>query len=767
MSSSVAMSVRKSRSRVIRPVSTQLAVIHTSNQGIWRGARHGLEDKTEHSSRSFNKYQREPETRHHGNATPNDTHLSWSWAAWRSQSSFSGPPGGRERRLWDSDLGPMHKHMEFLRKYIEADPYKAVFERRLEPFQEFGKNDTSLNGFLQSLSSMEKPSNDRPRVGKRQRRTDTNHAGLQYDPISGRMVPIPSSTAPESSNTEAGINFHKAFDCPPGTEVEAKFAHSPNLTGNGQFQPGNTRLSPKAPLNSQPTGECSPGSELDALVTSTPISQDVQSRARVEQKPHVNMGCPPGSELEPLFVSEPFPSARPRPSVCNDNGDTNKLDAGLTEDTNVECSPGSELEAKFITDPASRSVQSSPSALATQTPNKQIGFSIDCSPGNELDAKFSSELAGLSLQSAGSVLQNTNAASMTDPQESFECSSGSKIKAHILSKMASQGSSQLGDDTSIDCPPGSELEAKFVCNPASFDEMKSRPEQPSNLVTSKIAKNIADCTPGNELEAKLNVERASAEDPNEIEDLSPLDTDIPLRYTPFELKVQTTPSDFDTFEDRDGDLIFQSRNLGTETREQPAAFPSPKFHILAFDTLTSQVTAAQADSFFGVDEDSRPSEILSRLHNPAKFLPYFEKMQEGGYEIATGGGNILVFRKAQSTPHYNPSNTTADQEPEIHTEIAKYIRHDSIDSSATYAGAPWQSTAEPPATPPSSSEPERTSTSESSFRKTGRRILIASTATVATCYAVGVMTEFFRTGGKDGRGIDGFTVFESDRRRQE
>lgn len=46
-------------------------------------------------------------------------------------------------------------------------------------------------------------------------------------------------------------------------------------------------------------------------------------------------------------------------------------------------------------------------------------------------------------------------------------------------------------------------------------------------------------------------------------------------------------------------------------------------------------------------------------------------------------------------------------------------------------------------------------------------MLIAGTVTAATCYAIGVMTEFFRTGGNDGRGIDGFTVFESDRRRRE
>lgn len=44
---------------------------------------------------------------------------------------------------------------------------------------------------------------------------------------------------------------------------------------------------------------------------------------------------------------------------------------------------------------------------------------------------------------------------------------------------------------------------------------------------------------------------------------------------------------------------------------------------------------------------------------------------------------------------------------------------------------------------------------------------MAGTMTAATCYAIGVVTEFFRTGGQDGHGIDGFTAFESDRRHRE
>lgn len=652
MSSPIAMSIRNLGPRVIRPPSSQL-VTTQSNRSIWRCARNGQGDKTERISRYFHRYQRyplynqqKPGTCRDSNAAPNDTHSSWSWTAWLLQSRFPDLPPDREGRLWDSDLGQTHKRMELLKKYIEADPYSAVFGRRLDPFQNFDKNGTSLNGFLQSLTSLKKPRNAGPGVDKRQTRSDANHAGLQYDPISGRMAPVPLPDILESGKPGAEINSHKVVDCPPGTEVDAKFAHCPSLAEDGQFQPGNTGLSPKALSSSQSTIDCPPGTELNAHFISTPTSQDAQDRLQVPQetkrKPSVKTDCPSGS-------------ANSQPDTFMVNRNTNKLnlDAGLTAGTNVE--------------------------------------------GNEVDAKLSSDLRSLKSEPDSPVRQTTDTATMTGAQESFECSPGSEIEAHILSESASQDVAQPEAQTSVNCPPGSELEANFIRNATSTEENQLRQEVPTGLDTSRITNNVVDCTPGNELEAKFISEMANAQGPNEYEDLSAPDaSEIRSRYASLEPKVQANPLDFDASEDRVGDFILESQNLATEKGEQPAASqtPSPKFHIMALDTSTSQVSVARADSFFGVDEDSRPSEILSRLHNPAKFLPYFEKMQEDGYEIATGGGNILVFRKTQSTPHHTLSNTARDEEPKIHAEIAQHLRHDSMDSAATYAGAPRQSTSE-------------------------------------------------------------------------
>jgi len=121
-------------------------------------------------------------------------------------------------------------------------------------------------------------------------------------------------------------------------------------------------------------------------------------------------------------------------------------------------------------------------------------------------------------------------------------------------------------------------------------------------------------------------------------------------------------------------------------------------------------------------------------------------MQKDGYEIATGGGDILVFRRSTNT---SPSATMTNN------ETASSIRQDSYLAS--------HSTTQPAS--PSSSK-ANSSPRSTSKRGIFRRIMFAGTATAASCYAIGAVTEFFRTGGLDGKGIDGFTVFESDRRRE-
>lgn len=196
------------------------------------------------------------------------------------------------------------------------------------------------------------------------------------------------------------------------------------------------------------------------------------------------------------------------------------------------------------------------------------------------------------------------------------------------------------------------------------------------------------------------------------------------------------------------------------------------YRVLAYDSSTLQVTRAETSSSHAANEVLHPTDVLSRLNNAAKFLPHFADMHHDGYEIVSGGGDILVFKKVRSgegswaaparsdyDTGYPPNDVTVVGGTCQSPETAK---HESV-----YPGCPPN---RPPCPPPTHDQPVSEADillpkSESTFRRTARRMLLAGGATAATCYAMGVVIEYFRTGGPDGRGIDGFTEFESDRRR--
>ena len=587
--------------------------------------------------------------------------------------------------------------MELLKKYIEADPYGAIFGRRLDPFHKFGKYDTSWNGFLQSFSNTERPTKTRSTDALHwQTKSDANHVGLQYDPISGRMAPMPP-TASQSPNGGADLESDKGVNYPQENEVEAKFTATPSSVEDGQHQP-DSQLCSESRLDSQSIAACPPDNKLEVP---TPTIQTAQTKIQVPQeatnKSNASIDCSPGNELESLFISESGKSTQPQSEEFKVNNTDKKLgsDTSLISDANVECPPGSELEAKFISDPASCFDESLSSELNTQQPNASSKIDVDCPPGNELEAKFTAKFTRQDIKYDDPVHINTNPETQLNSRESFDCSPGSEIEAHMLSESAIKDNSQLEAKTFIDCPPGNELEAKFISNPASAEDGQFQPAMAANLDTAKRASINIDCSPGSELEAMFISDSAGTKGSNARKDLGALDaSDTHTRLASSELKEHDHPLNFDASEDRVGDFVIQNQTAATEDGAQSSASQQsfPEFHILAFDTSTSQVLTAKADSFFGINEDTLPSEILSRLHHPAKFLPYFEKMQKDGYEIATGGGNILVFQKIHSTPR--PAQNTINHDPAIHAEISKHIRHDSKDFTSSYHGASEKSTAE-------------------------------------------------------------------------
>lgn len=193
-------------------------------------------------------------------------------------------------------------------------------------------------------------------------------------------------------------------------------------------------------------------------------------------------------------------------------------------------------------------------------------------------------------------------------------------------------------------------------------------------------------------------------------------------------------------------------------------FASPAtYRVLAYDPFTMQVTTADTDSSLAPSHEILcPSDVLRRLSNPAQFLPYFEEIRKEGYEIVSGAGDILVFKKfsdVEKKPSDKSSLETKEHEDIPADEVLKELQEQAALKSPQLT---QDSSTE---TPKTETEPPRKQ--RSVFNNTIRRMLFTGTAAAATCYAFGVVTEYFRTGGSDGRGVDAFTVFESERRRRD
>lgn len=695
MSSSIAMSTTASGSSVTRPALSQLVAAHTSRRSIWRCARdHHLNGgKADRISRRIDKYHRHPQANirrrtENRQDWPSTAHRNanscWGWGLWRSRSSFSDFSAGREKSFWDAEREQMHQRMAHLREHIAKDPYGAIFGRRLDPV--YTDKHYSWPNFLRSFMNTESEGRNHSSKSHLQ---DFNFAKssqpgndardmLQYDPISGRMAPKPPSPSEEPSPVQgqsAGI------DCPPGSEVEAKFAANPSLVEDGQFQPGSTptQQTSETKANAQSI-ECPPGSELEALFTTDPTSyKEAHVMTKVPHgqedavKPNMNIVCPPGNELEALFISESARTEPPHAETLKVEGSTKKLDAdaGLSSGVNVECAPGSELEAMFVSKPAAQEDQSCPmDAFDARTDSQKAEMTVDCPPGHELDAKFAAECAGAGPQTA--TISNAE----TGAGANAECSPGSELEAKILSE--SRSVQEPPPTSTVDCPPGSELEAKFIVDPASAEDGQYQPAM-TEPTSSKKANVTVDCAPGSELEALFTSDAASSQTRDDNGDVGALSaSDIRARYASMASANFESPAssiEFDGPEDRVGD--FLKSQIAAETNETCS---SAAYRILAYDASISKVSTSEADSFFGTDETAPAHEILSRLHNPAKFIPYFAQMQKDGYEIATGGGDILVFRKNTDTASQSPSEAEHNSvSPMTHAEIAKFIRHDSYD----------------------------------------------------------------------------------------
>ncbi|KAI1437162.1 hypothetical protein GGR50DRAFT_646327 [Xylaria sp. CBS 124048] len=210
-----------------------------------------------------------------------------------------------------------------------------------------------------------------------------------------------------------------------------------------------------------------------------------------------------------------------------------------------------------------------------------------------------------------------------------------------------------------------------------------------------------------------------------------------------------------------------TRNRGTKQLEFPTVYK-----VLAYDPTWQSISVAETTSVIpDLASPLSPTEVLPRLTNPAKFVPYFSPLQAEGFEIVSGGGNILVFRQARpgkattrggatvnpidmmglpaavpnAAAFVSPTGFVNYDTPQVEEEAAE-----SFHRSNTYVRR------EEPVFSGHKSASEGAKKKKPRLRKT-KRVLIGGAGIVGITYAYGVVKEYFTTGGADGKGPTGFS----------
>ncbi|PMD47475.1 hypothetical protein L207DRAFT_415893 [Hyaloscypha variabilis F] len=204
------------------------------------------------------------------------------------------------------------------------------------------------------------------------------------------------------------------------------------------------------------------------------------------------------------------------------------------------------------------------------------------------------------------------------------------------------------------------------------------------------------------------------------------------------------------------------------------------YKILAYDPTMQSISTAETTSIVTDSSGTlTPAEVLLRLSNPSKFFPHFQPLQAEGYEIVSGSGDVLVFRKVRSGA---PKGASIVSKPIMPEKVQNYKATNPIDgmqsspvaatgnfaSPTGFVNHDFPGVSEPPfksnidvrrEEPVFSGKRNWEDGSESS-RPKGRgkfkKVLVGGAWVAAASYAVGVVAEFFKTGGADGKGPEGF-----------
>ncbi|KAI2621427.1 hypothetical protein GGS26DRAFT_569184 [Hypomontagnella submonticulosa] len=221
----------------------------------------------------------------------------------------------------------------------------------------------------------------------------------------------------------------------------------------------------------------------------------------------------------------------------------------------------------------------------------------------------------------------------------------------------------------------------------------------------------------------------------------------------------------------DGRPLIPSSASDSKVEPTPITEPTV-YKVLAYDPAMQKINIAETTSVVP-DQASplTPAEVLLRLSNPTKFFPHFAPLQAEGFEIVSGSGDVLVFRQVR------PSKTTIkDTEVPINpidmmgkptalpsaaafVSPTGFINYDVPQVEEETQAPPFRSNIDVRREEPVFSGPKSAAsedTHKAREKSLGKRALVGGAWVAGISYALGVVSEYFMTGGADGRGPTGF-----------
>ncbi|KAI1345733.1 hypothetical protein F5Y01DRAFT_299702 [Xylaria sp. FL0043] len=224
------------------------------------------------------------------------------------------------------------------------------------------------------------------------------------------------------------------------------------------------------------------------------------------------------------------------------------------------------------------------------------------------------------------------------------------------------------------------------------------------------------------------------------------------------------------------DGIPRQESMGQE-HDQKAAQPDEPtvYKILAYDPTMQTINVAETTSVVpDLAAPLSPSEVLLRLSNPTKFFPHFAPLQAEGFEIVSGGGDLLVFRQVRpakaaaqgGTASVNPidmmGRSAAVPNAAAFVSPTGFVNYDIPRVEEESPESPFRSNInvrreEPVFSGQKSSSRNQEKKKGKKSRSVGERALIGGAWVAGISYALGVVSEYFLTGGTDGKGPTGFS----------